>query len=459
MTTDRLLLGAVLAIGAVCGLDSVSPARAVAFLAGAVGIVAVHQRLRNEYPAAVATLTAVLIFGATSLLWSMTQAASPVDAACFAIVAVIVLAIQYAQTAAARAAGWALTAAVPVLMRLAFGPVADVASAPMPISAIDALFSPVAGFFSLTPAVYAAAIGMAFYARRERAIAIMSIAVVSVWLATVQIVPSAGGEPFRHGLTAALALIAPGLAAIIQYATARPLVAAAPLLLAAMLWNYWLMVQYTAGMLPKDEPVSFAAMVRQQADVQTRAPYAYPFAFPVNLLFAWREGVPVDRYERLSSAPVAREFEIAMDHGADPFLLQGWGGVGPTPSGLVRWTAARRVTMVFRLQPSASDLRVEIDAASRVEEPAVSVDLGVAINDHEVGRVTATPTPGRMQLVVPAQNVGRLLRAGYNRLTIVNLGIRRIDPADARPLGPLAARHGEIPFPVAVYRIRVTPVS
>ena len=77
----------------------------------------------------------------------------------------------------------------------------------------------------------------------------------------------------------ALAVVAPGLATVIEFARARPLVAALPLIAGAVLWNYWLMVQYTVGLLPKDEPVSFAAMVRQQADVHTRSPYVYPFAY------------------------------------------------------------------------------------------------------------------------------------------------------------------------------------
>jgi hypothetical protein len=102
---------------------------------------------------------------------------------------------------------------------------------------------------------------------------------------------------------------------------------------------------------------------------------------------------------------------------------------------------------------------VQLVAAARVEEPEVAATLAVELNGVEIGRFVATPTPEETRLTLPPAGVGRVLRAGYNRLTIVNYGIHRLNADDTRALGPLAARSGEIPFPVAIHRIRITSPS
>jgi hypothetical protein len=200
-------------------------------------------------------------------------------------------------------------------------------------------------------------------------------------------------------------------------------------------------------------------MVRQQAEVHTRSPYWYPFAFPANVWFAWREHVPIDRYELLAGLPGDRVFELVMDRGADRFLLDGWSGVAPAPPGPVRWTTARRSTLLFLLAPSASALTIELRGNARVEDPAVAAEIAVEINGAEVGRLSALPAAGDLRLTMPAAEVGRIVRAGYNRLGIVSHGIQRLDPGDTRPAGPLAARSPSIPYPVAIHRIRIAPAS
>ncbi len=179
---------------------------------------------------------------------------------------------------------------------------------------LDTLFSSWHGLFSWTPIVYVAALGTVAYLRREWrwAAAGLVVLVLTAWIngATQD---WAGGWSFGgRRFTTVLVLLAPGLALVIEGAVRRPLLALAPLVVAALWWNHLLMVQYTAGLLPKDEPVSFGRLVRQQADLHTRAPYAYPFAFPANVWFAWREGVPVDKYDLLSPEVAARGLRDAL---------------------------------------------------------------------------------------------------------------------------------------------------
>src|SRR5690606_36747631 len=112
----------------------------------------------------------------------------------------------------------------------------------------------------------------------------------------------AGGWSFGgRRSSSVLVMLAPGVALVIEFAVRRPLLVVAPLVAAALWWNHLLMVQYAAGMVPKDAPVPFAQIVRQQAELHTESPYFYPFAFPANVWFAWREGLPVGKYDVLSS--------------------------------------------------------------------------------------------------------------------------------------------------------------
>jgi hypothetical protein len=228
-------------------------------------------------------------------------------------------------------------------------------------------------------------------------------------------------------LAALIGPLAPGLALAIDWARRKPLVAVAPLLAFAIVWNYWLMVQYTAGMIPKDAPVSFAAMVRQQAEVHTRPRYIYPFAFPANVLFAWREGVPIERYDVLAAEPRSERFELAIDRGAERFLLSGWGPPGANETGPFRWLDARRSALVFPLEPAHQDMTLEVLATARGDAPPAISELTFELNGHVIGRAHVSPAAATdARLPIGSSNVGRVLRAGYNRLSIVTAGNHRI---------------------------------
>jgi hypothetical protein len=204
--------------------------------------------------------------------------------------------------------------------------------------------------------------------------------------------------------------------------------------LSVVIWNYWLMVQYTAGSIPKDAPFSFAAMVRQQADVHTRAPYVYPFAFPGNAVAAWQQGIPLERYDGLAAEPLREAFEITLDRTADRFLLDGWGAAGANAAGTFR-PIAERATVLMPLGPMNSAVEIEVAFTPPADGP---LDLQIELNGVSAGVLdisNGSPRYGR--LLIPADRVGTMFRTGYNRLSIVN-------SAPARP---------------AIHRVRVTPVA
>ena len=383
-----------------------------ALVLAAGGLRAAYLRLRHEHDSTSSALTVALIAGATPLLRVAMQA-SVVDAALFAMFALA----GYASIAFLKRAWVQFVVLVGMtLITSLLGPRAE---------APPTLFSTANGFLALTPVVYIATLGLVFACRSHRAECAAALTALLLWpLSGTSLVPS-------------LAWLTPGLGVVIAWVRRKPLVAAAPLVLAVIVWNYWLMVQYTAGTIPKDAPVRFATMVRQQADVHTRPPYIYPFAFPGNFIAAWRQGVPLSRYDALAAEPLREVFEAAFDGAADRFLLEGWGRSGTSGGAPFRLLGEPRAELVFPLQPSPQDTEIRIVASLRGRDVSAS-DLLLEINGHAIGRVQVTSTvAGDYSLRVPAGDVGRILRAGYNRLSIVT----------------------SVPARIAIHRLRVTPAA
>jgi hypothetical protein len=460
VTRDRLALFALLAGTAALTLRGPG-ATLAAYTAGVIGLAAMHERLRHEFGGGVALLSSAVVFLGTSLFWAMTRDTAGVDAVAFAIVAVVLLAAERpALPRLSAASAWCAAAALPVLLRYLLRQPAGT-TAPPAAGWLASLFGTSQGFLSLTPVTYLALVGLLPYARRNPAWTFCTLAVIALWIpanAVIAPVPVADA-PFSHGLTPALAMLAPGLAYVLDRARARPLLAAAPVVGAAIVWNYWLMVQYTVGTLPKDAPVSFAAMVRGQADAHVRPPYVYPFAFPANVWFAWREGVPVDRFERLAFEPRRESVDLVMASNADRFILDGWEEGAARES--VRWIRDKRASLALPLDmPANRASDVVVTARARLEEPAMAARVALEVNGVVVGRFVVPPdAPIDVRLHVPATGIGRPWRAGYNRLTFVSDGMQRVDPVDQRPAGPLASRPGDRAWPVAIYRIRIDPSS
>jgi hypothetical protein len=203
--------------------------------------------------------------------------------------------------------------------------------------------------------------------------------------------------------------------------------------------------------------VSFASMVRQQMAVQTRSPYVYPFALPASAWFAWREGVPIERFEQLAFEPRLTTIDQPMDRRVERFLLDGW-EPGADESG-PHWIRDPRASLTLPFDPPPSGaVDLTINARTRLEEPAVNATIALEVNGHEIARFVVPPTaPADFTTRVSADHVGRVWRAGYNRLTFVSYGVERADPSDTRPPGPLGRRSKDRPWPVAIYRVRITP--
>jgi hypothetical protein len=302
----------------------------------------------------------------------------------------------------------------------------------------ETLWSSWHGFFSWTPVAYFALFGTIAYARRRWwwAAAAVLIVFAAAWIngATPDLGSgwSFGGRRF----VSCLVVLAPGLALIAQTLLARPTAAIAVVALVGIGWNYLLMEQYRSGMLPRDRAVSFAEMTRQQAEVYTRPPYFYPFAFPANAVFAWRTGLPIDRYDLLSAEPLRAAIDVKMEGRAGRFLLDGWGSLTGDSTGTAWWTAGSPATLTLPLRlPPDRGVRLTVDARSRLTSPEVRASVTVLVNDRGVGSFVAEASHPTSVVFATSRQAWL---DGFNRVSLVT----------AEPF-----------WPVAVYRIAVTPIE
>lgn len=320
---------------------------------------------------------------------------------------------------------------------------------------MDTLFSSWHGFLSWTPVAYVAVLGTVAYLRRQWqwAAAALVILFLTAWVnGSTQ--DWAGGWSFGgRRFSSVLVMLAPGLALVIEFAVRRPLVAVTPLIIAALWWNHLLMAQYTAAMLPKDAPVPFARIVRQQAELHTRPPYVYPFAFPANVWFAWREGLPVGKYDVLSSETAGPSIDLVFDRASEKFLLDGWEAPGNDDWGAAWWIGRDPAELAVPLDLPSGTVRITVRSRTRLDEPTMRASLAIEVNGTEVGRFDAgVPEPSTSVIDVPATVAGRAFRRGFNRIAFRSLGVAPVDPTDTRPPGRLSRLRV---WPVAIYDLRV----
>jgi hypothetical protein len=323
------------------------------------------------------------------------------------------------------------------------------------------LFSSWHGFLSWTPVAYVAVIGTIIYLWRNWRWASCTLALLFVmaWLNGSTADWAAGWAFGGRRFTSLLVMLAPGLALIVEIGMRRPALLLAPVVIAALMWNHLLMEQYTIGLLPKDQPIDFAQMVRQQAEVHTQYPYFYPFAFPANVWFAWREGLPAERYALLGPEPNRTSIDLELDRRADRYLLGGWDAPGADDFGPCWWIGGVPATIAVLLElPANRPVTVEVVARTRADDPPMRAQLLLEVNGTTIGELTAAPDqPTSTSLTIPAVRSGRPWRRGFNKIAFRYTSVSRVDASDTRPPGPLAQEVGSRTWPIAVYRLRITP--
>jgi hypothetical protein len=453
------------------------------FFIGAAGLLVLHVRLRKEFRQGVACAATALVLLATPLFWYMVYEPSMTHAASFGFVALFVVAaerytsitmtvrqclllgallglacmtrpqeavfalfpatlllmsgeaLSVRMKAAARLAGWALLGSLPFLLLQALHSwmlltrerfvLAGSGGYLNPLNArwSDTLWSSWHGFFSWTPVAYLAFLGLFFYVRRNRRWAVAAILVVltMAWINGATADWPGGWSFGGRRFISVLVVLAPAMALLVHGLTRRPMIALALVAACAIVWNQLLMAQYSTGLLQGGTAVSFGQIVRQQAAMVTRPPFFYPFAFPANAVFAWRNGLPLDRYDLLGPESLRGSIDVAMSGDSGKYLLDGWGARASDPFGELRWIEGDQATLLLPLDlPSGSRPVVEIGARTRLMEPPQTATFALRINGREVG----TFTPDTQQSSTVAFNVtaSDVLVRGFNRFAFERRG-------------------------------------
>ncbi len=317
---------------------------------------------------------------------------------------------------------------------------------------LDVLFSSWHGLFSWTPIAYVAFLGTLLYWRRNRR---WSTAALAVFAAMCWVNGSAedwhGSWAFgARRFTSTLVVLAPGLAAAVALVRKRPMLLIAPVAGFAALWNFYLMVQWNKDYIPREAPVSFERIAVQQVRFFFQD-YFYPFVFPANVVFSWREGLPLDRYDHL--AAITQTFGVGFDAGAREYLLNGWSPVRTDTAGSFRTMTAEEAVVIIPLRPPTDRVgTVVLEIRGRALLPASGEVILVAVEvaEQPVGRIAFGEGTFAHRLLTPAA----AWRTGLNRLTIRRLGTLRGPASEALPgsADPLPAPSGE-DGGVAVYSI------
>ena len=178
-----------------------------------------------------------------------------------------------------RASGYALMGGVVLLMAATqfavyrilhgtFGPTPFIVDKfePYPIHAVDVLFSGFHGLFSWSPITLFGILGLLALASRNGrvALALATVFAVELWVIGSYDTWPGGASFGARRFINCMPIFAMGLAAALH--TLRPAAhrIAVAAIGVAILWNFGLAIQYSTGIIPRDQPVEMRVLVRNQ---------------------------------------------------------------------------------------------------------------------------------------------------------------------------------------------------
>jgi len=238
----------------------------------------------------------------------------------------------------------------------------------------EVLYSTNRGLFPWNPVLYLGAAGLLIWIWHRRRLAmlfllgfLMQVYVngsVGIWWAGW----SFGGRRFDG----CFLFFVIGLAVVFDFVKRRPVV---PLVAAVSLlavWNFALVKQARLGLVPPDRLVSFREVSREGVS-ELYEIWGYPFAAPMNWLFASRYDTSPEKFDRLYGHVGFGNFRSSFDVEIEPYLTTGWGAAEPG----FRWSVGRESTLLIPLrEPRAYELRVDV----RPFAGATPNRIGVIVN-------------------------------------------------------------------------------
>jgi hypothetical protein len=238
----------------------------------------------------------------------------------------------------------------------------------------EVLFAPRNGWFSTTPIAYAAVLGLATVPRRARLVAagLAAAVVIQVYLNST-VFDWWGGAAFgqRRMCNVTLPLVV-GLASLVwrcgQLGRRLPVAARHAIAIAILgpmvAWNLMRTGELRAGLAAPDA-LTPSCCDRVPRPLRAAAAALYrltgnPFELPASAWFAWRHGVPIDRWDRtVGNYPLVPPLDSLIDDqlwaqrgawrigsgGIEPYLVTGWSR-SVRGDRAWRWTTAPSATVL-----------------------------------------------------------------------------------------------------------------
>jgi hypothetical protein len=298
---------------------------------------------------------------------------------------------------------------------------------------VDILWSSRNGLLSWSPILYIGAIGLFRFARTQPAIgvpAILAIAVMTYFNASIQDWWGSAGYGGRR-FDGTLPLFALGVASIAE--RAAELTRRYPMRVVAVfgtlmtVWNLTLMSAAQYGRVGIGEPVSFGNVGAEQARAFHRW-FGHPFTYPISLLFAARNDVPIGAYDllagnRLLSDPQYPAGRLNIGEAYDEVWIEsGWHAPERSGTTSFRW-ATRTAALIVPLD-HAANLRVDVRAQAFNYPGAPPQTVSLVVNGVAQPAVAVSPEWGMASFLVNRE----AWRSGVNRVAL--LFAQEARPAD-----------------------------
>ena len=309
---------------------------------------------------------------------------------------------------------------------------------------VDVLWSSRNGLFATSPILYVGALGLILCWRRDRlfaAAALVTCVAMVVFNGSIQDwwgSAAFGGRRFDGVLpllVVGTAVAAESAAAVVARAP-QLAIAAGGLLL--VIWNLTFMGAALDGSVRIGEAIAFGPLAAHQAaSVVNRV--GHPFSWPVNLLFAWRNGLSPADYDLLEGQqfltdPTRPYGRVDIGAADEPWLGAGWNGQELDGQIAFRWAEERAMVRFVLDHPAPLKLQVRVRAFSWPGAPPQRLTL--AINDS---RQPPVDVPDNWT-VLESTTGADLWRSGLNVVTLQFAhAVRPADVGTAHDARTLAA--------------------
>jgi hypothetical protein len=281
------------------------------------------------------------------------------------------------------------------------------------------------GLFSTSPVTYLAALGLVAFAYRSRAFGPLALAVFALAVYVNASVEDWWGGA-AHGarrFDGTVPLLVVGLAAAVdglrRWVARRPLAAVTALLGLLVLWNVTAMATAVSGRFGGTMPQSFTELAVDQAHTLSRW-VGHPFSYPVNLLYALREGVAPFRYDYFAfpmlGDPGRPYGRVDIGWHDEIYLGDGWYQADTQPDGTTtRWSRAVAEVLLPLDHPEPLIVQLRVKPFSYA---GASLNLAVRVNGRRFGPFPLRAEWQRVDFPADAS----AWTSGVNRLQLVWMG-------------------------------------